>query len=105
VSESGESVRIVDWLASRTPEPPATVSASLGVIVGSESCDLQDLPSRLLSHAMVILKKPRDDRSYASELLAADALITYAVEAAAETCQDFQVFAETAAAQLSSPGE
>lgn len=100
MSHPRESVLIVDWLASRSPEPPAALVENLRALLGEESCDVADLPSRLISHATRILSDPRDERSYAAELLVADALVSYAIEAAADQCRDVESFALEAAAGI-----
>jgi hypothetical protein len=69
------------------------VSETLRSILGDESCELRDLPSRLVYHALRILSEVHDERSYAPRLLAADALISYAMEAATGDCGGFDAFA------------
>ena len=74
-----------DWLASRAPAPPDELSARLIQIAGDSNAPPRDLPSILLAQALVLLAEVGDDRAAAPDLLAADALITYAMEAAAES--------------------
>ena len=96
MANAGEKVRLREWLASRTPVPPDVLRKKLDGIVGDEACHPAELPSRLLSHAEVILAEIGDDRSYATDLLAADALISYAMEAAAEQRADIESIALSA---------
>jgi len=74
-----------DWLASRTPRPPQELSARLEQIVGDDACKDYEIAETLVAKAKGILSNVGNDRTAALELLAADALITYAMEAAAES--------------------
>lgn len=58
------------------------------------------MPAALMSHAVALLDSVGDDRAAATHLLAADALITYAMEAAAENNADFDAFASAAATRI-----
>lgn len=85
-----------DWLASRTPSPPPRLAARLAAAVpASESSDPDDTPRSLIAAAATILQatvdQPGNERNgtAALDLLAVDALVTYAVEAAAEDCEKF----------------
>jgi hypothetical protein len=85
-----------DWLASRTPSPPPRLAARLAAAVpASGSSDSNDTPRSLLAAAAMILQEtvnqPGNERNgtAALDLLAVDALVTYAVEAAAEDCETF----------------
>jgi hypothetical protein len=69
-------------------------------IVHDERCAANDLPAALMSHAIALLDNVGDDRAAATHLLAADALITYAMEAAAESNADFDAFASAAATRI-----
>ena len=82
------TVRLTDWLAARTPAPPEALAQRLAEIVGDESCRPDELPARLIQHAEKILRRIGDDRSHATDLLVADALITYAMEAVADACRN-----------------
>ena len=84
MDETGESVRIVDWLATRVPAPPAALAKIIAAHVDTVDCDMQSLPDHLVDAAVRILNSLRDGRESANDLLAADALVTYALEAAAE---------------------
>ena len=97
---ASESVRIADWLASREPSPPQLLAQMLGDLVHDERCHSNDLPAALMTHAAALLDNVGDDRAAAIHLLAADALITYAMEAAAESNADFDTFASAAATRI-----
>ena len=84
MGEQSESVRIVDWLATRVPPPPEALATVIASKVDQIECDRGSLPDHLVDAAVRILKKLGDGRESANDLLAADALITYAIEAAAE---------------------
>jgi hypothetical protein len=74
-----------DWLALRTPRPPAELSTRLEHLIGDIECEVAEIPASLIRAATGVLSNIGDDRSAATDLLAADALITYAMEAAAES--------------------
>ena len=83
-----------EWLASRTPPPPQRLSARLDAAVrDTDANDAEQLPGSLVDAASIILRDTLEQSSTerngaaALDLLAADALITYAVEAAAEDCE------------------
>ena len=80
-----------DWLASREPSPPPELSARLAEVVGTTVCaDAAELPDVLAVASQRLLAGLCDDRSAALDLLAADALITYALEAAADNRADVE---------------
>jgi hypothetical protein len=99
---ASESIRIADWLASREPSPPQLLAQMLADIVHDERCASTDLPEALMTHATTLLGDVGDDRAAAIHLLAVDALITYAMEAAAECNADFDAFASAAANRIAS---
>ena len=74
-----------DWLVSRNPAPPIELSDRLKEVVSDSSATADDLPYALLRKGLEILSHVGEDRAAAPDLLAADALITYAMEAAAES--------------------
>ena len=90
MSEPSESVRIVDWLATRVPAPPAALAKIISTGVDDIECDKRSLPDHLVDAAVRILNQLGDGRESANDLLAADALITYAIEAAAEEHGDLE---------------
>ncbi len=83
-----------EWLASRQPEPPAQLAERLSEIVGDEAFNGASSASVLLERGIQTLRSALSDRDGAIDLLAADALITYAMEVAAD---DFATMEATAA--------
>jgi hypothetical protein len=78
---------IGEWLATRTPAPPAALMARVRDILGDAADDdARFATDRFLDAAerMVagLLRDGRTGRESAADLLAADALVTYAFEAA-----------------------
>lgn len=76
---------LVSWLETRRPVPPPTLRDHLGtqVVDGSDP-----LPQHLAAQGGAllagVLARPHGGRELALDLLAADALVTYAFEAQAE---------------------
>ena len=80
---------IGEWLATRAPKPPENLAARITRALGpAASADEGDTVIACLDATMVLLASLRDDpdagREVALDLLAADALMTYAFEAAAQ---------------------
>jgi hypothetical protein len=76
-----------EWLASRTPAPPPELALRLAELTADRECsDLKELSGILVDQAVNVLAAVSDDRSGAFDLLVADSLITYALEAASEDC-------------------
>jgi hypothetical protein len=77
--------QLLAWLDTRRPAPPATLRARLEASLSG--ADLP-LPEHLARLGRVLLdgvaSRPEGRRELALDLLAADALITYAFEAQAE---------------------
>lgn len=73
------------WLAGRQPAPPPSLEAHLRQLVATRT--EPDVASALLAAAMnelsTLLSTPDTSRRTAVDLLAIDALVTYAFEAAA----------------------
>ncbi len=94
------------WLAARQPVPPAALAARLTDALGARAneptadlvevllCAGEALLSRLLSEG-------RTDRQTALDLLAADAFVTYAFEAASDEPALVTERAQRAMAQIS----
>lgn len=61
-----------------------------------------DLSLALVGSAEILLQHLTDDRTSATDLLVADALITYAMEAAADNCDDVDRIAAEAAVIVAS---
>lgn len=84
------------WLAGRTPQPPADLASALAQAVGPGAAgDAAPLSLQLLAAARRTLPsaiaEDCADRSGALNLLTLDALITYAMEAGSATaaeCED-----------------
>ena len=77
-------IDVAVWLATRTPAPPPELNERIAAIAGNRTCsDATELADFLVAEAESLLERLRDDRSGAFDLLVADALITYAMEAAA----------------------
>ena len=93
-----------DWLATREPPPPPELAAHIAALTRDIESDRAELPQTLVSVAKKILASLGDGRESANDLLAADALVTYAVEAAAEECADLDAFSTESAALLSRIG-
>ncbi|MBX6363244.1 MAG: hypothetical protein IRZ00_05190 [Gemmatimonadetes bacterium] len=77
----------LEWLDTRTPPPPAELRARLADALEPA----ETLPGALADGALVCLAAALargDDRAAALDLLSADALLTYALEAAAEAGAD-----------------
>jgi hypothetical protein len=79
---------IGEWLATRTPAPPPALATRLRDLLGSTvDEDASVATDRLLDTAertvAALLRDGRTGRESAADLLAADALVTYAFEAAA----------------------
>ena len=77
---------VLVWLDTRRPAPPAALRAQIERAVTDAKlplpAHLADLGSRLLTK---VASRPEGGRELALDLLAADAFITYAFEAQAET--------------------
>ena len=90
------------WLAGRTPPPPAALADRLRELLAECDGDARDLP---VADALVraaegvltrLLREGCGTRTSALDLLAADALATYAFEAAAEEPESMQARTERA---------
>lgn len=81
------------WLDARQPAPPPSLRAAIDAALRASAPGAPDAPvhDRLAEAGLEALgrvaRKP-SERSTAAELLAADALLTYACEAAAEAGPD-----------------
>jgi hypothetical protein len=100
VSEARESVRVRDWLALRVPVPPSALAERIADSIGDVQCERATLPAMLVDRAVQLLRSIGSTRDSADDLLAADALITYAIEAAIENCADLEFFAALAAKEI-----
>ena len=84
-----------EWLRTREPTPPARLLARIDSAVGARA----DQPSTRAADACLeaceellrdVVGRPSPGRESALDLLAADALATYALEAAAEVSPSFE---------------
>jgi hypothetical protein len=85
MTSQGDPVEIASWLSSRVPPAPHDLVTRMVSLAGGEQCAFEDLPDRLVELAARAFDGLGNDRRSALDLLAADALITYAMEAAAES--------------------
>jgi hypothetical protein len=100
-----------EWLQSRRPQPPERLARRLEAAVNPlSSGSAQSLSETLASAAAAILaplstpdeSEGSRSREVAIDLLAADALVTYAVEAATEECETFRRNVDEVIARLAS---
>ncbi len=84
MTSAENSVAIADWLASRAAGAPTALLSRLSELAGEMRCEPREIPHVLVEIATRVFDRLDDSRESALELLAADALITYAMEAAAE---------------------
>ena len=94
-----------EWLSSRTPPPPAKLAERLAEIVGDVAFESAGAANLLLERGIQTLRSALSDRDGALDLLAADALITYAMEAAADECATMDVTAAEAIQRIASGAE
>ncbi len=74
------------WLDERTPAMPSELRRAVEAAVMEDAVSQADLPDRLAEAGLGALSRAIEatDRGAALDLLVADALLTYACEAAAE---------------------
>ncbi|MEO7367936.1 MAG: hypothetical protein ABIZ36_08265 [Gemmatimonadaceae bacterium] len=89
-----------EWLESRTPAPPPNLAERLTEIVGVEALEGPAASNVLLERGIATLRAALSDRDGALDLLAADALITYSMEAAADDCATMDATAAEAIQQI-----
>jgi hypothetical protein len=95
-----------DWLAARTPAPPPALRARLESVLGASAAsdDLGIADICLTTAERVLVELLRTDctsREAALDLLTADALVTYAFEAAGASSGEFEGVAYAAMQRLS----
>jgi hypothetical protein len=98
-------VNLRDWLARREPSPPRVLQERVEALALAVP-DVPDDPSgSLLAAAEAALaqlaRRSPGDRASALDLLAVDALVTYAMEHAAQTPDELPGIAERAMSRLS----
>jgi len=97
-------IGVEEWVAGRTPPPPPALSARLAEVArsldegrcGSGVRHHDTVFQALLSGAEAVLRGLPAGRGAAIDLLAADALISYAFEAATDDCDRLGANAEEA---------
>ncbi len=89
-------VGVREWLESRVPPPPSGLASILASTVGEARCAAADVPSFLVREAGLLIARLGNGRESANDLLAADALITYGLEAAAERAVNLEQTARDA---------
>ena len=96
-----------EWLASRTPPPQPRLSDRLDTAVRDVAHSQEQITQSLVEAACAVLRETLEQTNTgrngtaALDLLAADALITYAVEAAADDCERFAALTDDMIARLS----
>lgn len=99
------SIGVRTWLSGRVPPPPPALAQRLHEIVSDKRlAQPSDLAPWLVVSAERLLRDLGDSREAATDLLAADALLTYAMEAAAEFNEDLDALAAAATLQIASVG-
>lgn len=94
-------IDVAEWLSSRKPAPPEELSERIASLVGhARVTDFPAVADLFVSQASELLENLGADRSAATDLLVADALITYAMEAAAENHDDIEPVAARATAAI-----
>ena len=97
---------IGEWMAARTPCPPDALRVRIEHLLGDAlSRDVSEAPAHLLSAgetlAESLLRSGSTTRETALDLLAVDALVTYAFEAAGEDPQRLDERAADAMSRIS----
>lgn len=101
---------VADWIRARSPAPPPAFAARVIAALGDRADDdASRAAESCLDVAIALLGQLLDrdplDRSQAAALLAADALVTYAFEAAADTPEQLDDRAADAMARLAALAE
>ncbi|PYP77336.1 MAG: hypothetical protein DMD35_15470 [Gemmatimonadetes bacterium] len=100
---------LAHWLDARRPLPPTTLRARIDAALGADlRADVEDPGEVLLSAAERLVRSLLDadatSRGAALDLLAADALVTYAFEAASERPAELSRRAASAMARIATLG-
>ncbi len=98
---------VADWLSAREPAPPAPLTDCLHATLASQLDDRSSEPfDVMLRHAESLLAELLSlecaQRDRALDLLAVDALVTYAFEAAADSPETLAARASAAMSSLAS---
>jgi hypothetical protein len=98
-------VTVRDWLADREPSPPRVLRERIATLAESVPHREGDPAASLVAAAELALARlaacAPDDRGTALDLLAADALVTYAFELASQTPDSIPELSARAMARLS----
>lgn len=77
-----------EWIASRTPAPPPALLSRIGIALGAHAGTHCSVHEECIDAAVDALEQLLDagplGRDKAADLLAIDALVTYAIEASAD---------------------
>jgi hypothetical protein len=100
---------LAEWLDVRSPAPPAALRDRIEDALGDDLFgEATDVPETCLAAAerliRVLLGEKATSRESALDLLAADALVTYAFEAASERPADLAQRASAAMARIAALG-
>jgi len=97
-----------DWLAHREPSPPRELRERVEALALAVPERTDDIGGTLLDAAEAALiglsRLPVNERSTALDLLAVDALVTYALESASQDPEQLPALSEHAMTRLSSAG-
>jgi hypothetical protein len=98
-------VNLREWLADREPSPPRVLKERVEALAVAVPELPGDAAGSLLAAAEAALVRlagrSPEDRAGALDLLAVDALVTYAMEYAAQTPEELPALAERAMSRLS----
>ena len=99
-------MNVLEWLHSRTPLPPITLTERLDALIsGGDADSATNIPETLQAAADVLLadllRRQASSRDSALDLLAADALMTYTMESAAARVLTLGSHAELAMSHIS----
>ena len=78
------SGNVISWLASRTPAPPTALAEKMAEALGAREGEIPDALAAAAIDELRRVLASDGGRDVAIDLLAADALLTHACEAAAE---------------------
>jgi hypothetical protein len=102
-------VTVGAWLAERTPAPPQALRERVGERLGRDADVSMERASEVCAASgartvQALVSTDCSARHHAIDLLAADALITYAIEHAAEHSADFASEMERLIARVAAVG-
>jgi uncharacterized membrane protein len=102
-------MRLSDWLDARRPVPPpalrARIDAALGGSLDTDAAEAVEACLRAGERLVAtLLRENATSRESAVDLLAADALVTYAFEAASDRPAELAVRAADAMSRIASLG-